>query len=54
MAKISKDDVLGYLESANMLEISELIKNIEDKLQVRVMLIGTGPLVDDIIDIRFD
>ena len=30
MAKISKDDVLSYLESANMLEISELIKDIED------------------------
>jgi len=33
---------------------TDFIKNIEDKLQVRVMLIGTGPLVDDIIDIRFD
>ena len=28
------------------------IKNIEDKLQVSVTLIGTGPLVDDIVDIR--
>ena len=27
MAKISKDDVLSYLETANMLEISELIKD---------------------------
>ena len=34
MAKISKDDVLGYLETANMLEISELIKDIEDKFDV--------------------
>jgi len=34
MAKISKDDVLGYLESSNMLEISELIKDIEDKFNV--------------------
>ena len=34
MAKISKNDVLGYLESANMLEISELIKDIEDKFNV--------------------
>ena len=34
MAKITKDDVLGYLESANMLEISELIKDIEDKFNV--------------------
>ena len=33
-------------------EAKSFIKNIEDKLQVRVMLIGTGPLVDDIIDIR--
>jgi len=28
------------------------IKNIEGKLQVSVTLIGTGPLVDDVIDIR--
>ena len=34
MAKITKDDVLGYLETANMLEISELIKDIEDKFNV--------------------
>ncbi len=34
MAKISKDDVLGYLETANMLEISELIKDIEEKFDV--------------------
>ena len=34
MAKITKDDVLVYLESANMLEISELIKDIEDKFNV--------------------
>ena len=34
MAKITKDDVLGYLESANMLEVSELIKDIEDKFNV--------------------
>ena len=34
MAKISKDDVLGYLESANMLEISDLINDIEEKFGV--------------------
>ena len=34
MAKRSKDDVLSYLETANMLEISELIKDIEDKFNV--------------------
>jgi large subunit ribosomal protein L7/L12 len=34
MAKITKDDVLEYLENSNMLEISELIKNIEEKFDV--------------------
>ena len=34
MAEIKKDDVLIYLENANMLEISELIKDIEDKFGV--------------------
>ena len=34
MAGISKDDVLAYLENANMLEISELIKDIEEKFGV--------------------
>ena len=34
MAGIKKEDVLSYLENANMLEISELIKDIEDKFDV--------------------
>ena len=34
MAAIKKEDVLTYLEKANMLEISELIKDIEDKFGV--------------------
>ena len=34
MAKITRDDVLNYLETANMLEISDLIKDIEDKFDV--------------------
>ena len=34
MAKISKEDVLSYLEGANMLEISDLISDIEDKFGV--------------------
>tara|TARA_Y100000590_G_scaffold438415_1_gene561212 strand:- start:25 stop:408 length:384 start_codon:yes stop_codon:yes gene_type:complete len=34
MAGISKEDVLTYLENANMLEISELIKDIEEKFGV--------------------
>ena len=34
MAEIKKADVLTYLENANMLEISELIKEIEDKFGV--------------------
>ena len=34
MADIKKEDVLTYLENANMLEISELIKEIEEKFGV--------------------
>ena len=34
MAKATREDVLEYLESANMLEVSELIKDIEDKFGV--------------------
>ena len=34
MAEIKKEDVLTYLENANMLEISELIKEIEEKFGV--------------------
>ena len=52
MAKISKDDVMSYLESANMLEISDLIKDIEDKFDVSaaapVAVAGVaGPGSDD-------
>lgn len=34
MAKISRNDVIEYLENANMLEISELIEEIEEKFKV--------------------
>lgn len=34
MADVKRADVLAYLETANMLEISELIKEIEDKFGV--------------------
>jgi large subunit ribosomal protein L7/L12 len=34
MAKVSKKDVLSYLENANMLEISDLINDIEEKFGV--------------------
>ena len=34
MADIKKEDVLTYLETANMLEVSELIKDIEEKFGV--------------------
>tara|TARA_Y100000588_G_C13377707_1_gene553471 strand:- start:11 stop:397 length:387 start_codon:yes stop_codon:yes gene_type:complete len=34
MADIKREDVLVYLENANMLEISELIKEIEEKFGV--------------------
>ena len=34
MAKLKKEDVLDYLESASMLEVSELISDIEEKFGV--------------------
>jgi large subunit ribosomal protein L7/L12 len=34
MAEITRNDVLKYLETSTMLEISELIKDIEDKFGV--------------------
>jgi large subunit ribosomal protein L7/L12 len=34
MATIKREDVLGYLESANIMEISSLIKDIEEKFGV--------------------
>lgn len=47
MATIKREDVLGYLESANMLEISGLIKDIEDKFDVTaaapMAVAGGGP-----------
>ena len=38
MADIKKEEVLVYLEKANMLEISELIKEIEDKFGVTAVV----------------
>lgn len=35
MADVKRADVLAYLEKANMLEISELIKEIEEKFDVK-------------------
>ena len=34
MADIKREDVISYLETANMLEVSELIKDIEEKFGV--------------------
>ena len=34
MAAITREDVMGYLESANMLEVAALIKDIEEKFGV--------------------
>lgn len=34
MAKATREDVIEYLESANMLEVSELVKDIEEKFGV--------------------
>ena len=35
MPEVSKEDVINYLENANLLEISELVKDIEEKLGVQ-------------------
>ncbi|HHJ52140.1 MAG TPA: 50S ribosomal protein L7/L12 [Caldithrix abyssi] len=46
MAELTKDDVLAYLEKATMLEISELIKDIEDKFGVTAaapVAVAAGP-----------
>ena len=47
MATIKREDVLGYLESANMLEISALVKDIEEKFDVTaaapMAVAGGGP-----------
>ncbi|UCD39283.1 MAG: 50S ribosomal protein L7/L12 [Fidelibacterota bacterium] len=44
---MTREDVLGYLESANMLEVSALIKDIEEKFGVSaaapVAVAATGP-----------
>ena len=35
MPEVSKEDVISYLENANLLEISELVKDIEEKFGVQ-------------------
>ena len=40
MAKATREDVLAYLEEANMVEVSELIKEIESKFDVSVSIGG--------------
>ena len=51
MADIKRKDVLVYLENANMLEISELIKEIEDKFGVTaaapIAIAGGAASADD-------
>ena len=46
MAKLKKEDVLDYLESASMLEVSELISDIEEKFGVSAaapVAVAAGP-----------
>jgi large subunit ribosomal protein L7/L12 len=46
MADLKKEDVLTYLEKASMLEISELIKDIEEKFGVTAaapVAVAAGP-----------
>lgn len=47
MADVKRSDVLAYLENATMLEISELIKEIEDKFGVTAaapVAVAAGPV----------
>ena len=47
MADVKRSDVLTYLEKATMLEISELIKEIEDKFGVTAaapVAVAAGPV----------
>ena len=39
---VKREDVLKYLEEANMIEISELVKDIEDKFGVTAAVPGGG------------
>jgi large subunit ribosomal protein L7/L12 len=46
MAEVTRSDVLAYLEKANMLEVSELIKDIEEKFGVTAaapVAVAAGP-----------
>ncbi len=47
MPTVTRKDVLGYLESANMIEISDLVKEIEEKFGVTAAAMAvagaTGP-----------
>ena len=47
MAELTKNDVLAYLETATMLDISELIKDIEEKFGVTAaapVAVAAGPV----------
>ena len=47
MAEVTRNDVLAYLEKANMLEVSELIKDIEEKFGVTAaapVAVAAGPV----------
>jgi len=50
MAEVKRSDVLSYLEKANMLEISDLIKDIEEKFGVEAaapVAVAAGPAAAD-------
>ena len=52
MAEISREDVLAYLEQANMLEISALITDIEEKFGVTAaapVAIAAGPVAAEAV-----
>ncbi len=44
MADIKREDVLNYLENATMLEISELVKEVEEKFGVTAAVPAAAPV----------
>ena len=53
MPEVSKEDVINYLENANLLEISELVKDIEEKFGVQAaapVAVAAALAVQDIFE----
>ena len=45
MAEITKDDVISYIENMSVLDLSNLIKELEEKFGVSAAAVAAGPAV---------